>query len=98
MEERAYYVYIMMNKWRTVSYIGMTNDLARRVIEHREGIVDGFTKRYRCHDLVYYECCNEVMGALSREKELKKWSRMKKWALIKQQNPDLRDLSLECFV
>lgn len=98
MQERQYYVYVMMNKWRTTSYIGVTNDLARRVMEHREGRVDGYTKRYRCHDLVYFESCGDVMIAIEREKEMKRWSRSKKMALIREANPDLRDRSEECFV
>ncbi|MFH1430708.1 MAG: GIY-YIG nuclease family protein [Candidatus Uhrbacteria bacterium] len=98
MEERHYYVYIMMNKWRTTSYIGVTNNLARRVTEHREGLIEGFTKRYRCVDLVYFEEGRNVLGAIEREKEIKRWSRVKKMALVVRCNPKLRDLSDQCFV
>lgn len=98
MLKRQYYVYIMMNAWRTTSYIGVTNDFARRLVEHREGRVEGYTKKYRCHDLVYYESCDDVMGAIAREKEIKRWNRTKKRVLIAQRNPELRDLSSDCFV
>lgn len=95
MLTRQYYVYVLMNKWRTTSYIGVTNDLIRRIEEHRTGAADGFSKQYRCTDLVYYEVCEDVEGAIAREKELKGWRREKKMALIHSMNPKLRDLSRE---
>lgn len=98
MLTRQYYVYIVMNKWRTTSYIGVTNNLIRRIEEHRTGLVESFTKRYRCFDLVYYEACEDVIGAIEREKELKGWSRQKKILLVRKVNPEFRDLLPECVV
>ena len=68
-----YWVYIMSNKTRSVLYIGVTNDLYRRYCEHRDGVMDGFTKKYKCHALVYYEEFNLPDDAIAREKELKGW-------------------------
>jgi putative endonuclease len=89
---KQYYVYIMANEIDTTLYIGITNDLKRRVYEHKEKMVDGFTKRYNINKLVYYEICQEVMGAISREKQLKGISRLKKNELIAQFNPYWQDL------
>jgi len=91
MGERRYYVYILTNAARTVFYIGVTNDLIRRTYEHREHFVDGFTKRYRVDRLVYFEEFATAYDAITREKELKKWSRRKKLALIQEDNPSLED-------
>ena len=74
-------------------YIGVTNNLPRRLYEHRNGLVDGFTKKYNVHKLVYYEYTNDVYSAISREKQLKKWTRAKKNALVVKENPEWRDLS-----
>ena len=76
----------MTNEHETVLYIGMTNDLAKRVSEHRAGEIAGFTADYRCKKLIYYEHCTDVRDAIAREKQLKKWSRSKKVALIKKMN------------
>lgn len=89
----TYYVYILSNSRRTVLYIGVTNDLERRLCEHRSGQIPGFTKQYNCHELLYFEEASNVGDAIFREKQLKKWSRAKKLALIQALNPDLRDLS-----
>lgn len=89
----AYYIYIMSNARRTVLYIGVTNNLGRRVAEHNTGSFPGFTKQYNCSDLLYFEETPSVDAAIAREKQLKKWSRVKKLALIQALNPDLRDLS-----
>lgn len=86
-----YYVYIM-SSLSGVLYIGVTNDLERRIIEHKEGTLYGFTKKYRCHNLVYYEEFQYVDRALEREKQLKKWSRGKKMELIGILNPKWEDL------
>ena len=88
----GYYVYIMSNTSNTVLYIGMTNDLARRVREHKSGAIPGFTQKYNCHKLVYYEEFSEVNQAIDREKQLKKWSRIKKDMLIDEKNRDRNDL------
>ena len=90
-----FWVYIMTNKHHTVLYIGVTDDLERRVSEHRIGEIAGFTASYRCKKLVYYEHSTEVLAAIAREKQLKRWSRSKKVALITTMNPHWRDLAPE---
>jgi putative endonuclease len=92
MEERSYYVYILANAGHTVLYIGMTNDLLRRMDEHRRGEIPGFTQKYKLKHLIYFESTTEVTSALEREKELKGWSRLKKEALIALDNPQWFDL------
>ena len=82
----------MSNEFGTTLYIGMTNDLERRVAEHRSGLVPGFTKKYNCHKLVYYEVYSDVNQAIDREKQLKKWNRAKKEALIDTMNKERKDL------
>ena len=96
MRDKTYYVYIMASLG-DVLYIGMTNDLVRRVFEHQNNLVEGFTKRYRCHRLIYFESSSDVKAVLEREKQLKRWSRAKKLALIKETNPELKDLSALAF-
>ena len=88
-----YYVYILSNWDDSVLYIGMTNDLTRRLYEHRSHLVDGFTARYNVHKLVYFEYTNDVQSAIEREKQLKGWRRDKKNALISKSNPTWDDLS-----
>ncbi len=90
-----YYVYILSNWDDSVIYIGVTGNLPRRLYEHRNGLVEGFTKQYNVHKLVYYEYTNDVYSAISREKQLKKWRREKKNQLIEAMNPQWRDLSLD---
>ena len=87
-----YYVYIMTNRSGTL-YTGMTNNLHRRVWEHKQKLVEGFTKRYNITRLVYYEETPDVRSAIAREKQIKGWLRRKKIALIESVNPDWRDLS-----
>ena len=87
-----YYVYIMTNRSATL-YIGVTNDLKRRVYEHKLKMQKGFTQKYRIDRLVYYEQTNDVNEAILREKKLKGWKREKKIALIEKNNPLWRDLS-----
>jgi len=91
---KDYYVYIMASKTGTL-YIVVTNDLVRRVYEHKNNLVDGFSKKYFCHKLVYYEQSADINVAISREKQLKKWRREKKENLIKTMNPSWEDLNLE---
>ena len=88
-----YFVYILSNRDDSVLYIGVTGNLPRRLYEHRNNLVDGFTKRYNVHKLVYYEYTNDVYSAISREKQLKNWNRGKKNALIAKMNPEWKDLS-----
>lgn len=90
--EQQYYVYIMTNKNNTVLYTGVTNDLSRRVYEHKEKLVEGFSKRYNITKLVYYEIFKDVENAILREKQIKGGSRAKKLKLVEQTNRDWRDL------
>jgi len=90
--QKNYYVYIITNHSGTL-YVGVTNDLERRVMEHKEFKIDGFTKRYRINRLVYYEETPNVEAALEREKQIKRWRREKKIMLIDLENPTWRDLS-----
>lgn len=91
-----YYVYIMTNKSKTL-YTGMTNNLDRRVNEHKNKLVDGFTKRYNITSLVYFETTFDVNSAIKREKQIKNWHRQWKINLINSMNPEWRDLSLDWF-
>lgn len=93
--ERRYFVYVLTNRSRKVMYIGMTNDLARRLDEHRHHVVPGFTAKYRVKTLVYFEETSDVLAALEREKQIKKWRREKKDALVASMNPQWRDLGLD---
>ncbi len=90
-----YWVYVMSNKHRTVLYTGVTNDLERRVAEHRSGTIPGFTAKYYCHCLVYFEEHNDIEVAIAREKEIKSWARWKKEYLIKGMNPKKVDLAAD---
>jgi putative endonuclease len=91
-EMRDYYVYIMTNRSKTL-YIGVTNNIARRVYEHKHMLKAGFTRRYLIDRLVYYEPTSDVEGAIAREKQLKGWVRRRKVTLIESVNPTWRDLS-----
>ncbi|HVG00560.1 MAG TPA: GIY-YIG nuclease family protein [Chloroflexia bacterium] len=93
-QPREYYVYIMTNSTR-VLYTGITNNLMRRVYEHKEGAKPGFTSRYKVGWLVYVEVTGDVRDAIAREKQIKGWVRAKKIALIEGLNPGWRDLSLD---
>ena len=88
-----YCVYILSNWDDSVIYIGVTGNLPRRLYEHRNGLAEGFTKKYNVHKLVYYENTSDVYIAISREKQLKGWSRKKKNELITKVNPEWKDLS-----
>ena len=87
-----FYVYILASKRNGTLYIGFTSDLLGRVWAHKNDLVEGFTKKYGVHLLVYYECSDSRDGALQREKQLKEWRRKWKLALIEKDNPDWRDL------
>jgi putative endonuclease len=89
---QEYCVYIMTNAHHTVLYTGVTNDLARRVYEHKNGMGSAFVKRYNVHKLVYYEMGDNAQAALAREKQIKGGSRQKKIDLIRKANPEWRDL------
>jgi putative endonuclease len=92
MSLQSFYVYILSNHKRTVLYIGVTNNLVKRVGEHRQDLVEGFTKTYRVHDLIYFETYKDSLTAIEREKQIKNWTRRKKNALISLLNPTLKDL------
>lgn len=90
-----YYVYILTNWNNKVMYIGVTNNLGRRLSEHKSKLVDGFTKKYNVNKLVYYEYTHSIDDAIRREKQIKGWLRAKKNQLVTTVNPDWRDLSLD---
>jgi putative endonuclease len=94
---RTFYVYMMTNRSRVVLYIGITNDLTRRVWEHQNGGIKGFTKSYNLNRLVYYETFYDPQDAIGREKEIKGWRRSKKNALVETLNPKWIDLSAMLF-
>lgn len=94
---KEYYVYIMTNKSRTL-YTGVTNNLMRRVDEHKKKLIKGFTSKYNIKYLVYYEMTTDIHTAIGREKQIKGWLRAKKIALINSMNPEWKDLSEEWFV
>jgi putative endonuclease len=91
-EAKQYYVYILASKIGGTLYIGVTNNLIRRVYEHREKLVDGFTKQYGVARLVYYEVHSDVEAAITHEKQMKKWNRAWKVRLIEESNPNWDDL------
>ncbi len=93
---KEYCVYIMSNLARTL-YVGVTNDLERRVYEHKRGLVEGFTKRYSLTMLVYFEATDDVGAAIEQEKRIKGWLRSKKVALVESENPDWKDLSEDWY-
>ena len=92
---RQYFVYLLTNWNNKVMYVGVTNDLVRRIHEHKHHAVPGFTQRYNVDKLVYFEETSDVYGAITREKQIKKWRREKKNALVSLGNPEWRDLSKE---
>lgn len=92
-----YFVYIVSNKHNTVVYIGVTSDLERRVYEHKQKVNKGFTSKYNCNKLVWFEEFNDINEAISREKQLKNWKRDWKNKLIEQANSDWLDLSKEWY-
>lgn len=93
MKMNSYYIYILSNWNNKVLYVGMTNDLERRLYEHINKLIEGFTKKYNLNKLVYYEETSDVNSAIQREKEIKKWRREKKNNLIEKMNPKWEDLS-----
>ena len=89
----SYYVYLLTNWNNKVIYVGVTNDLKRRLYEHKNKIIQGFTQKYNLNKLVYFEETNDINAAITREKEIKKWRREKKDNLVNQLNPNWIDLS-----
>ncbi|MFZ1361057.1 MAG: GIY-YIG nuclease family protein [Candidatus Saccharimonadales bacterium] len=92
IQAKVGYVYILASKRNGTFYIGVTSNLPQRIYQHKNNLVDGFTKRYSVHTLVYFETCDTMEQAILREKKLKKWPRNYKLDLIEAQNPDWRDL------
>ena len=98
MQYQNYFVYILTNADRhTVLYIGVTNSLERRASEHSLGLGSAFARQYNAHKLIYFEAYSDPASAIAREKQLKRWSRVKKEALIAQRNPEWRDLFSEMY-
>ena len=94
MFQKTFYVYILTNKYNNVMYVGVTNNLTRRLYEHKNELVDGFTKRYHVHKLVYYESTGDPVSAITREKEIKGWTRAKKNALVESKNPNWEEITI----
>ncbi|MBU0540746.1 GIY-YIG nuclease family protein [Patescibacteria group bacterium] len=94
MPQHEYFVYIMASSTGTL-YVGVTSNLEKRVVEHQQGLIEGFTKKYGCNKLIYFEQTSDVRSALEREKQIKNWRREKKQNLLKTLNPQWKDLSLE---
>ena len=92
MYSKNYYVYIISNRSRTL-YAGVTNNLERRIAEHKQKLIPGFSRKYNLSSLVYYEDTQDVLSAIAREKQIKGWLRSKKIALIESTNPEWNDLS-----
>lgn len=95
---KEYFVYMLTNTYNNVLYIGFTNNIRRRVYEHKRKLVYGFTSKYNCTKLVWYETFTDVNLAIAREKQLKTWQRSWKNNLIEHHNPDWRDLALYWFI
>jgi len=96
MSERTFYVYLLASKSRRL-YVGVTNNLERRLFEHKSKLVDGFTKQYNIDRLVYFEQTTDVLSAINREKQIKGWNRSRKIFLIEASNPTWEDLSTEWY-
>jgi putative endonuclease len=90
--KNQYYIYILANKRNGTLYIGVTSNLVKRLYEHKNNIIEGFTKKYNIHKLVYYEITDDIESAIRREKQLKKWNRKWKINLIENSNPEWIDL------
>ncbi len=88
----SYFIYILASKRNGTLYVGVTNDIIKRVWQHKNDLADGFTKKYQVHKLVYFEQTTDIESAINREKQLKKWHRKWKLDLIEKQNPDWIDL------
>jgi putative endonuclease len=86
------YVYILTNKNNTVLYVGVTSDLIKRIYEHKQDFVEGFTKKYKTHKLIYYEVFDDIVNAIAREKQIKGWGRDKKILMINNSNAEWKDL------
>jgi putative endonuclease len=92
---KEYFIYIITNSNNTTFYIGVTNNLIRRIFEHKKGKVDGFSKKYKLKKLIYFESCKEIESAIAREKQLKNWHRDWKINFVRENNPEFKDLYSE---
>ncbi|HLA50700.1 MAG TPA: GIY-YIG nuclease family protein [Thermodesulfobacteriota bacterium] len=92
---KQYYVYILASKRNGTLYIGVTSNLIKRIYEHKNNLVDGFTQKYNVHNLVYYEITEDIHSAIKREKQLKKWKRNWEISLIEKRNTEWNDLYYE---
>ena len=97
MEEKQYFVYILASKKYGTLYTGVTSNLIQRIYQHKNGLIEGFTKQYNVHHLVYYEIHSDVNEAITREKCIKKWYRQWKINLIERNNPQWFDLSIGLY-
>ena len=95
--QHQYFVYLITNWNNNVMYAGVTNNLQRRIYEHKHKLVDGFTRKYNVNKLVYFEGTSDITAAIVREKEIKKWRREKKNHLVTSMNPEWKDLSAGWF-
>jgi putative endonuclease len=93
--DNQYYVYILASKRNGTLYIGVTSNLIKRIYEHKNNLIEGFTKKYNIHNLIYYEITEDVDSAIAREKQLKRWKRNWKIELIEKNNPEWKDLYFE---
>ncbi len=93
--EKTYWVYILASSKNGTLYTGVTSDLTRRIYEHQQGLIEGFTKKYGIKTLVYYEYGHNIQAAITREKQIKTWKRAWKINLIENQNPEWKDLSID---
>jgi putative endonuclease len=98
LTDKNYYLYIVASKKNGTLYIGVTGDLVKRTYEHKHNAVDGFTKKYNVHKLVYYETYKDVEEAILREKQMKKWNRKWKVRIIEENNPEWKDLYNEIIL
>ena len=97
MNVHQYFIYLLTNRWKNVLYTGVTNSLERRIWQHKNGAIPGFTKKYNCHYLVHYEVFDRIEQAIEREKQIKGWTRAKKNALVETSNPEWHDLAAEWY-
>ena len=89
---KIYYLYILASRKNGTLYVGVTSDLPKRIAEHKQNLIEGFTKKYKVHVLVYYEVYKDIQEAISREKQIKNWTRSWKISLIEETNSEWRDL------
>ncbi|MBA7563118.1 hypothetical protein ES708_04771 [subsurface metagenome] len=94
-DENRYYIYILASKRNGTLYTGVTSNLIKRIYEHKNNLIEGFTKKYNIHNLVYYEITEDVNSAIAKEKQLKRWKRNWKIELIEKNNPEWKDLYFE---